>query len=76
MANLWFQRESEVWPDLSFSTEQMKGEILFDIILLWDFKHEIRFAVFHILLSMQNVLLIIQPVCVIHAFYAPANSKG
>lgn len=59
-----------------FSTEQMKGEILFDIILLWDFKHEIRFAVFHILLSMQNVLLIIQPVCVIYAFHAPVNSKG
>lgn len=54
----------------------MKDEILFDIILLWDFKHEIRFAVFHIVLSMQNVFLIIQPVCVIHAFHAPANSKG
>lgn len=54
----------------------MKDEILFDIILLWDFKHEIRFAVFHIVLSMQNVFLIIQPVCVIHAFHAPVNSKG
>lgn len=54
----------------------MKGEILSDIILLWDFKHEIRFSFLHILLSMQNAFLIIQPVCVIHAFHAPVNSKG